>query len=307
MRFLLRPGWIAFLVAVGAFVVACYTLLAPWQFSREAERDAQSRAIAEADATPAVPFADLVPGGRIDAADQWHRVTLTGRFDPSAEAVVRLRVIDGAPAFEVLTPMRLTDGRTVAVNRGSVPAPEGPAAEEDAAPVVPGPPGGTVTVQGRLRTNENDPSGRPPLLGNGIPQIYAADSRALAGATGVRPVEGVVSLEQGQPGVLRPIPVAPTGGGAPFSNLSYALQWITFGAVAVVAAGIFIRLELLQRRGRRQTRASLRDQLAGRDGHSPSPAATRSSTATSPTATSSTATSPTASSSTPDGPAGRDT
>jgi hypothetical protein len=38
--------------------------------------------------------------------------------------------------------------------------------------------------------------------------------------------------------------------------------------VALVALGIFIRLEMLQRRGRRESRGSLRDQLSGRDGYS---------------------------------------
>ncbi|OLM19535.1 MULTISPECIES: SURF1 family protein [unclassified Pseudonocardia] len=264
MRFLLRPGWLAFIGVVCAFVVLCYTLLAPWQFDREAERDAQNRAIAAADATPAVPFAELVPPGQgVSGDDIWRRVDLTGTYERDAETLVRLRVVDGAPAYEVLTPLRLADGRLVVVNRGSVAAGDGG--------VVPGyapAPSGQVTVEGRLRLNENDPQGRPPLLEGGTHQIYAADSRALAGATGASPLEGVVSLEEGQAGVLTPIPIAPPGGGAPFSNFSYALQWLTFGVVALVALGIFIRLEMLQRRGRRESRGSLRDQLSGRDGYS---------------------------------------
>ena len=80
-------------------------------------------------------------------------------------------------------------------------------------------------------------------------------------------VAGVVSLEAGQAGVLDPIPVAPPGGGAPFSNFSYALQWLTFGVVALVALVIFIRLEMLQRRGKRERTGTLRDQLSGRDGY----------------------------------------
>nr|WP_222131792.1 SURF1 family protein [Pseudonocardia sp. C8] len=261
---MLRPGWIAAVVAVLAFVVACYTLLAPWQFGREAERDAQQRAIAAADAAPAVPFAELVPAGAgVSGDDVWRRVTLTGTYDRAAETLVRLRVVDGAPAYEVLTPLRLTDGRLVVVNRGSVPAGDGGRVPEYAPA-----PTGSVTVEGRLRLNESDPQGRPPLHEGGTRQIYAADSRALAGATGTTPLEGVVSLEAGQAGVLTPIPVTPPGGGAPFSNFSYALQWLTFGLVALVALGLFIRLELLQRRGRRERAGSLRDQLSGRDGWS---------------------------------------
>ncbi|MFP5020625.1 SURF1 family cytochrome oxidase biogenesis protein [Pseudonocardia phyllosphaerae] len=276
MRFLLRPGWIAFVVAVLAFVVACYTLLAPWQFGREEQRNAESRAIAQADATPPVPFASLVPGTEIPGDAVWRRVALTGEFDRAAESVVRLRVVDGSPAFEVLTPLRLTDGRVVVVDRGSVQA-----GDRGRVPAYAPAPAGPVTVDGRLRTDENDPQARAPLTGEGVPQVYAADSRSVAAATGIRPqpVAGTVTLEAGQPGVLDPIPVAPSGGGAPFSNFSYALQWLTFGAVALVALGLFIRLELLQRKGAKTGtdasgsgaapagRVSLRDQLAGRDGY----------------------------------------
>ncbi|WP_068798835.1 SURF1 family cytochrome oxidase biogenesis protein [Pseudonocardia sp. HH130630-07] len=263
MRFLLRPGWLAFIGVVCAFVVVCYTLLAPWQFGREAERDAQNRAIAAADAAPAEPYARFVPAGSgVTAADVWHRAELTGTYEPAAETLVRLRVVDGAPAYEVLTPLRLADGRLVVVNRGSVAAGEG-ASVPDFAPAPPG----EVTVEGRLRLDENDPQGRAPLFEGGTRQIYAADSRALAAATGTTPVPGVVSLESGQAGVLTPIPVEPPGGGAPFSNFSYALQWLTFGVVALVALVIFVRLELLQRRGKRERTGSLRDQLSGRDGY----------------------------------------
>ncbi|MDQ4118277.1 MAG: SURF1 family protein, partial [Actinomycetota bacterium] len=76
MRFLLRPGWIALIVGVLAFVVACYTLLAPWQFDREGRREATQRAIDTANTTPAVPFGTLVPGDRVPDDAVWRRVTL---------------------------------------------------------------------------------------------------------------------------------------------------------------------------------------------------------------------------------------
>jgi hypothetical protein len=41
----------------------------------------------------------------------------------------------------------------------------------------------------------------------------------------------------------------------------------------VIALGLFIRLELLQRRGKRETRTSIRDALSGRDGGADGPAA----------------------------------
>ncbi|MET0190676.1 MAG: SURF1 family cytochrome oxidase biogenesis protein [Pseudonocardia sediminis] len=260
MRFLLRPGWIAFVVAVLAFVVACYTLLAPWQFGRETERDATQRAIDTANETPPVPFAQLVPGDEIDPDAVWRQVSLTGEFLPGTETLVRLRTLDAAPAFDVLTAMRLTDGRVVTVDRGSVPA--GP---NLTLPSYPPAPAGPVTVEGRLRVNETDPNARPPLVENGVRQVYAVDSRSFAEVTGTTPVTGVVTLAENTPGVLRAIPIVVPSGGAPFTNFSYGLQWITFGAVALVALVIFIRLELLQRRGKRESKGSLRDALSGRD------------------------------------------
>ena len=68
--------------------------------------------------------------------------------------------------------------------------------------------------------------------------------------------------------MLAPVPVAPNTGAAPFTNFSYALQWLTFGAIALFAAAYFVRLELLQRRGgsgRAAERSAVRRALAGDD------------------------------------------
>jgi cytochrome oxidase assembly protein ShyY1 len=265
VRFLLRPGWLAFIALVVGFAVACYALLAPWQFGREEQREAQERAIATADTTPPAPLEQLVPPGSAVAPElEWRQVTLTGAYVPEAEAVVRLRTLDGKAAVEVLTPMRLDDGRVVAVDRGLAPL-----ADSGAAPAYPAPPDGTVTVTARLRADQHDPSNRPVVRGAGAPQLYAADSAVLGATTGLDLVPGILQLPAGQPGVLAPAPVGPTvADAAPFTNFSYALQWLTFGLIALVALGYFIRLEMLQRRGgdRRSRRAEVRRALAGDDG-----------------------------------------
>ncbi|MFC5993440.1 SURF1 family protein [Pseudonocardia hispaniensis] len=260
MRFLLRPSWLALIVAVVGFVIACYTFLAPWQFSREAQRDAEQQAIEASYTVPPVPLDRLVPvGGEITARVEWQQVSISGTYLPEAETLVRLRVVGGKPAFEVLTPMRTDDGRLITINRGSVTSPG------QGVPSYAAPPSGTVTVVGRLRVNETDPQGRAVLTIDGHRQLYAADSRPLAAAAGLDLVPGYVQLSADQPGVLTPLDVAAPTGGAPFSNLSYALQWLTFGVIALVALGYFIRLEILQRRGGTRKKDDLRDALAGRD------------------------------------------
>ncbi|GAA0909085.1 SURF1 family protein [Pseudonocardia zijingensis] len=260
MKFLLRPGWIALVVAVIGFAAAAFTLLAPWQFGREEQREAQQRAIDVASATPPVPLVELVPPGeQVAPDDEWRQVTVQGTFVPDGEGLVRLRVVDGQPAVEVLTPFRTSDGRLFTVNRGSVAAASGASAPDVAAA-----PTELVTLTARLRLDETDPQGRAAIESDGHRQVYAADSRALAAATGMPLEPGFLQLSDGQPGVLRALPVAPTtGGGAPFTNFSYALQWITFGVIALFALVYFVRLELLQRRA--PDRAALRRALAGDD------------------------------------------
>jgi cytochrome oxidase assembly protein ShyY1 len=264
VRFLLRPGWLAFITLVVGFAVACYALLAPWQFGREEQKDAQERAIATANAAAPVPLAELVPtGAGVTPELEWRQVTLTGTYLPEADGVVRLRVLDGNPAVEVLTPMRLDDGRVVAVDRGYAPVAGG-----QATATYPAPPTGSVPVTARLRVDQADPSKRPVVRGDGPPQLYATDSRVLGATSGLVLVPGVLQLPAGQPGVLAPVEVGPTiASAAPFTNFSYALQWLTFGLIALVALGYFIRLEMLQRRPgeRRRSRDELRRALAGDD------------------------------------------
>ena len=97
MKFLLRPGWIALVVAVIGFAAAAFTLLAPWQFGLEAQREAQQHAIDVASATAPVPLEELVPPGEAVASDdEWRQVTVTGTYLPDGEGLVRLRVVQNA-------------------------------------------------------------------------------------------------------------------------------------------------------------------------------------------------------------------
>lgn len=260
MRFLLRPGWVALVVAVIGFAVACYTFLAPWQFGREAQRDAQQQAIDAANTTPPVPLAQLSPpGSGVTAAVEWRQVLVTGTFVPDGETLVRLRVVDGAPASEVLTPLRTDSGRLVLVDRGYVATDSG-----SAVPTVPAAPTGQVTVAARMRVDEIDPQARPAVEISGFRQVWAADSRVVAATTGLALEPGYLTLLAGQPGVLQPVPAVPSeAGSAPFTNFSYALQWLTFGAIAIFALVWFVRLELQQRSGTTRTRSELRAALAG--------------------------------------------
>ena len=114
LAFLLRPGWIAVILAGLAFAGACFFLLAPWQFNRNAERSAQNAAITAALGAAPVPVSELMStSAQPSEGALWHVVTATGTFDESRQVQVRLRQNSaGQPISEVVLPFRLTSGTT---------------------------------------------------------------------------------------------------------------------------------------------------------------------------------------------------
>lgn len=241
MRFLFKPGWMLFILGVVAFAVCCYTLLAPWQFRRNAEQQALNRAITASYTHPPEPLSALVPPGQPPpAAVEWRQVAVRGEYLPASEVLVRLRTIDGDPAFEVLTAFRTETGRVVAVDRGFIRPLPG-----NAAPPFAAAPTGPVELTGRIRFDETDDNHRAPVVVGGRTQVYAADSRQLGRISGLSVDPGYLLLVDRQPGGLSVVPLPATSDG-PF--LSYAWQWLTFGAMALFGLGYFVRLEILQRR-----------------------------------------------------------
>ncbi|GDY33115.1 SURF1 family cytochrome oxidase biogenesis protein [Gandjariella thermophila] len=233
-RFLLRPGWLALTLAVLLFAAACYTILAPWQFRRNAERVAQNAAVSSSLRTAPVPLDRLVSGSGEPAAVEWRPVTMTGHYLPSGEALARLRTVQGEPAYEVLTPFQLQRGGVVLLDRGYV-RPVG----DVSIPAFAAPPGGEVTVSARVRQDE--PDNRPAFDRDGHRQVYAVNSAIVGQAAGLAIRPGYFELLADQPGVLNPLPLPQLDSG-PF--FSYALQWIAFGTMAILAWIYFTWREL---------------------------------------------------------------
>ncbi len=238
LAFLLRPGWIAVILAALAFAGACFFLLAPWQFGRNTERSAQNAAITASLTAPAVPVLDLMSDTAPPAGSAtWHVVTATGTFDPSRQVIVRLRQdAAGQPISEVVLPFRLTTGETLLVDRGSVSFLD----DSNGVP-IPDVPGGQVIITGRVQQDQLDPSNRPPVTDNGRVKVTEISAQMIDEAFGAQPGEtfvgGFVQLTESSPGVLTPIDVPQTDAG-PF--LSYALQWEVFGVVALVGLAVFV-------------------------------------------------------------------
>ncbi|GAA5128550.1 hypothetical protein GCM10025762_59050 [Haloechinothrix salitolerans] len=228
MRFLLRPNWVVLTLVVFLFATACFLLLSPWQWGRHNERDARNEAIERSLSSPPRPIEQVLPDGTAPSADTvWSRVEVTGTYLPDAEVIARLRSVHGEPAYEVLTPLRTPSGDTVLIDRGYI-APNDQVGVPDYAP----PPDGEVTVIARVRTDEADPKGRAAFTPSDAdtPHVYAIDSTVVADETGLDLRPGYFQLTPHQPGVLNPLPLPRVNAG-PF--LSYSMQWIAFGIMAL--------------------------------------------------------------------------
>ncbi|MFD8495632.1 SURF1 family protein [Amycolatopsis sp. NPDC059657] len=240
LKFLLRPGWLALTLVVFAFAGSCFTLLAPWQFSRNTERETQNAALQASFVGAPKPLGELLPGGAApDERTQWHLATVTGSYLPEAEVIARLRTVQGEAAFEVLTPFRQADGAVILVDRGYV-RPNAKSRVPDYA----APPAGTVNLVTRIRVDENDPKARDAFADastDGKLHSYVVDSRVVGRATKLEIRPGYYQLDNGQPGVLDALPLPQTDAG-PF--FSYALQWIAFGAMALFGWAYFTIREL---------------------------------------------------------------
>lgn len=244
LAFVLRPGWLILAAVVAGFAYMCFTVLAPWQLGKNESTSERNQLIEDSvDADP-VPITDLLDG---DAATEWQKVYAEGSYVPDSTVLVRLRHLDGAPAYGVLAAFTLTDGRTVLVDRGLVAAVDG----SQPPPIEPAPTG-TQRVEARVRASENIDPERAPAVQNGIPHVYSIDVPQETTVLGLplTPVPvgergAYLQLSDDQPGAFTPVPLPQLDSG-PY--LSYGLQWLAFGIMAPLGLGYFAWAEIRERR-----------------------------------------------------------
>ncbi|MCW2729728.1 MAG: putative conserved transrane protein [Mycobacterium sp.] len=239
--FMFKPQWLALYVVVIAFAYLCFTVLAPWQLGKNTKTSRENNQISQSMSQAPVPVTTILPQQDSSASgDQWRQVTATGRYQPEAQVLVRLRVINGDPAYEVLLPFHVDGGPTVLVDRGYVKPVQGTKVPEFAAP-----PTGTVTITARLRDSEPAVAGKNPFREDGAQQVYSINTDQVAQVTGVPLARSYLQLVDGQPGGLGTIGLPHLDAG-PF--LSYGIQWIAFGIIAPIGVGYFVFAEVKQRR-----------------------------------------------------------
>lgn len=244
--------WGGYVALTVVFAIAC-GLLSWWQWSRRAEAvERIDRIEANYDA-PARPFADVLPEpDTLAIADEWQPVELVGEYVAEEQLLVRNRPRNGQAGYEVLVPLRTSDGRLFVIDRGWIPAGD----ELEAPATVPAPPTGEVVVVARLR------GGEPEIPGRGAPEGQLATIHLPTIADLLdEPVDtGMYGLVVAETPAAA---VAPLPNQRPSldegSHLSYALQWIAFGVLAFIGLGWAVRRERRLAAGEAPVRRRERD------------------------------------------------
>jgi surfeit locus 1 family protein len=201
--------------------------LGRWQWHRAQHK----QALATGFEAGSLTVTDL--GARATAElPRYAQVRLQGSYDGAHQFLLDNMSHDGQPGFEVLTPLRLADGRTLIVNRGWVPLTASRSQLPDVALDVAAP----QTPLGRLDDL--------PVAGIALGHVAPLPAAPWPKLTSF-PTIGDLSVALGQPLQSRQLlldPGQPAGfvrdwhpsGLGPTRHLSYAIQWWAFGALALV-------------------------------------------------------------------------
>jgi surfeit locus 1 family protein len=232
-RRLFAPSWGFTLLTV--MLCGLFITLGRWQWHRGEARQAQWNRFS-------LGTAQIVPleSRGLDTVPPFQRVALSGRFDPDHQFLLDNRIYQGRAGFDVLTPLRRSDGRVALVDRGWVPF----SGVRSRLPDVRLPLRDPVAITGRVAElpSAGLASGRSaPAAEMAWPKITAFPSMSqLASALGSQLEPRIVLLDPQDPnGYVRDW--HPTGL-EPMRHWSYAVQWWCFAAVSLALwAGLSLR------------------------------------------------------------------
>ncbi|MFI5707752.1 SURF1 family protein [Kribbella sp. NPDC051620] len=254
MRRLMNVRWIATALVILLLSGVCVEL-GRWQLHRLDARKARNEVTRTNLAAPAAPLSEIVgPQRVIGEQHDWRTAVVTGRYDAAKQVVMRYRNINDRPGFEIVTPLLLSDGSAVLVDRGFLPKQGGELAPSS----IPAAPSGEVTVTGRLRRSERGGHTNGGTPDNGTARLINGPD--FAPVLGLTLYDGYLTVEQ-------QVPAAdPAFGGLPGPEIDdgphffYALQWFFFALLAIGGLIYFSRRDVT-------------GDNAGPDGESSGPAA----------------------------------
>ena len=232
--FLRKPRWlVGHVIALAAVIL--FVFLGMWQLRRHDERgqlDARLR-----DRIAAEPI-DFDEARRLSPdALELRRVRATGTFDPSAELILQARSLNGRSGHHILTPLVLSDGSAVIVNRGWVPI-------DVIGPPVAGaePPNGQTELVGIARKTEVRRGLGPIDPPEGVlDRVSRVDLNRISQQSNYPLASFYLQLvSPSDPDEFPLVLNTPEPGGGP-PHLSYAAQWFLFAGVVLVGYPLLLR------------------------------------------------------------------
>ena len=220
---------LAKLIAVALLVAVTCIALGIWQIARLHQKQQFNAAVRAGLAQQPAPVGSVLTDGVDPDAVRYRRAEATGTYDTEHEFVLYGRTQDSQAGNHLLTPLKLSDGRAILVDRGWVPLD----VDDPGAPVA-APPSGDVAIEGVLFSSEG---GLPGAVDTGGP-VETTLSRVDLGTIQAQlpyPIAPSYLLLQRQSpdqpdGLPEPSPLPELSDGP---HLSYAIQWFTFAAIAV--------------------------------------------------------------------------
>jgi surfeit locus 1 family protein len=220
------------LVVVALVAAVVCIRLGIWQLHRLGERRAINSERAERLAIPVVEFDGQ---GALGAALAFRRAVAEGEFDFARELVVVGRSIRGVPGVHLVTPLRLSDGSALLVERGWVPSPDGRSVDlrsyrEPSAARVTG-----------LLLDRGAPNGAPVWSDSAWPRYLRRATPESVRSAYPYPLLDLVlrraEVNDSLPHGLRLIPLPELSDGP---HLSYAVQWFAFATIAVFGSAALL-------------------------------------------------------------------
>ena len=215
--------WQGFTVVVLVAIIG-FGFLSRWQWQRAEEKRVAQQAQTLAEQTPVVPRAD-------ETLPEFTAVTLTGEYAVDSLRFVRQRPLEGRNGYWVLQ-LLLTESGDIWVLRGWVPA--GP--RTDTSPDV-STPSGQITIDGLVRplARGEELTDRGGLPDDQVTEVQTAQLPMQGGAEWY--VQALNSAPEDS------VTIVPITRPDELQNVSYAVQWLLFAAVAIGGWFYFLRRE----------------------------------------------------------------
>ena len=241
-----RIVWSRRLVKLLAFALLIATTcvaLGIWQIARLHQTEQYNAAVRSGLSAPPEPVKTLLPDGADPDTVRYRHAEATGTYDIAHEFVLYGRTQASQAGNHLLTPLMLSDGSAIIVDRGWVPLDvDQPASSEGAPPI------GEVNVVGVLFRSEGDP---PSLVGNAPTAgttLSTIDLARIQSQLPYRVAPLYLLLQQQSPAQSGALPIpSPMPDLSNGPHLDYAIQWFTF---ATIALGGFLVLALREGRDR---------------------------------------------------------